>query len=753
MTFPLNRLARRIRRISIRAKLVVAFVLFAGLPVAAAGGAGALHAFSLLNDGLEDRLRSETTLKADSIRRTMGQAEADVRFLAALPSVRALAAHAGPRAAASVSETLVGFARSRPMYDQLRYLDRAGREVVRVERGASAPVVVPAARLQSKRGRYYFAEAMATPVGHVYVSPMDLNIEHDAIERPPKPMVRFAVAVAGHDGTPRGVVVLNLLAAQVLDEALGVGSGTLALVSSEGYCLARAQAGAPPARRGGRLVFSEWLASWATRSDPARIAPASERLGADYAPDVVARILSGAPGAVAEPGLRGRIVGFAPIRPAARGEFWILVHARDKTEALASIRSLQFVVISLGGLAVALALGAGLLAARHFTRPITRLAEGAQAIARGDFDGAIHVDTGDELEDLGRHFTRMAGELKAHDRRLREAHARAERRAGHMRALYDVATDVLAQRPQRDILARVVDDARTLLDADAAVLTLCTDGEGEVAASSGVPSDGVGTHVALPLRGGGGEVGTLCIRYRDGHAMLADEREFLAALADQAALAVEKARLQDRVRAFAALEERERIAADLHDGIIQSLYATGLGLKACVALVAERPSEAVVRLQEVMEHIDTVIRDVRQYVVGLSPESLQGKALGAALTDLARDVALNRLATVAIAVEPGVSGALSPDTTRELFMIGREAIANVVRHAPGARAAIRLGQAAGGLYLSVEDDGAGFDVATAPVGRGLRNIAGRARRLGGEARVESVPGRGTRITVNVPGEA
>lgn len=737
-------------RLSIRAKLVIAFALFAVAPVAAVGGAGALHAFMLLNDGLEDRLRVETALKAEAIRRTARQAEADVAFLARLPTVRALASHADPASAAAVADAFLAFARSRPWYDQLRYLDREGREVVRIDHAAAGPVVVPTTRLQSKRDRYYFAEAIATPPGRVYVSPMDLNIEHGAVERPNKPVVRYGVAITERDERPRGIVVLNLGAAQILEEALGASAGTLALASSNGYYLARTQAATVPGAGGSRLAFPEWLVSWATRSDASRQAPASERLAADYAPEVAARILSGAPGAVMEAGVRGRIVAFAPIASANDGEFWILIHARDKAEALASIRTLQFVILALGGLALAVALGAGLLAARHFTRPITHLAEGAQAIARGDFDHPVHVDAGDELDDLARHFRRMARDLKTHDRRLREAHARAERRARQMRALYDVATDVLAQRSLRDILARVVEVARTLLDAEVAVVSLSVDGGTVTAAVSGELSDGLETPVAAPLSGAGGELGSLCVRYCGSRVMLADEREFLAALADQAALAVEKARLQEQVRALAALEERERIAADLHDGIIQSLYATGLGLEACIALVAEDRAEASARLREIVERIDTVVRDVRNYVVGLSPEALHGKSLGDALSDLGRDLELNGLASVGVTVEPGTSGDLSPDATRELFLIGREALANVVKHAPGARAAVRLARTDGGLSLSVEDDGAGFEAAVPSSGRGLRNIEERARRLGGGARIETAPGQGTRVTVNVP---
>jgi signal transduction histidine kinase len=740
-------------RLPIRAKLVIAFCSFALLPVAAVGGWGALEAFRLLSVGVRDRLKAETALKADGIRRTLDESRADVRLLAELPTVRALAA--GPQARpviAPVEAAFLAFARGRPLYDQIRFLDAAGREIVRVEAGGESPWLVPAPALQSKRDRYYFAEVVATPAGAVYVSPMDLNIEHGQIEQPPKPVVRHAMAVPDGRGAIGGVVVINVLASELLRQALSTRgeAGNVSLVSSGGFYLARAVD--RPAGPGlGR--FPSWLASWTTRDPAADRVPASDRLSAEYGPDVVGALLSGGAGTVDEPGLRGRILAFAPIFPRDEPgfEYWVLLHARDKARVLASLRWLQLTALALGAVGLVVALVAGHAAARHFTQPITELTRGVQAIAQGDFDRPVRVRTNDELEDLARQFLRMAADLKAHERRLRDAQARAERRAQQAHALYAVATEILALRESSPILQRVTDEARRLLGGDVAVLRL-DEHDATPVAVSGDRSLAPRAQLGAALRVERRVLGHLSVGYREEHPTLADEREFLAALADQAALAVETARLQEGVRLLGALTERERIGEDLHDGILQSLYATALGVEECLPLLDARPDVVRGRLHDTLSRLDVVMRDVRNYVVGLQPEALRGKPLHTALGGLARDLELNQLAAVSTRIEAGVDEGLSSRVQTELFHIGREALANVVKHAPGSRAALTLERAGSALRLRVRDDGAGFDPGASGGGRGLRNIQERARRLGGVVSVESVPGAGTCITIEVPME-
>ncbi|MBI4253623.1 MAG: HAMP domain-containing protein, partial [Candidatus Rokubacteria bacterium] len=378
------------RRLSIRTKLVVAFCLFGSVPLAVVGGYGALHAYVLMNDAVRDRLKAGVVMKTEEIQRFLQSVREDVRFLSRLPTVRALAeapvdaSGERRRRAALVAEAFLSFSRARPAYYQIRYLDERGREVVRAEFDGRRHFLVGAEGLQDKRDRYYFVDGMATPPDIVYVSPMDLNIERGEIELPHKPVVRYAVALRGAGGEPRGIVIVNLYASRILGQVLALGQelGSVALATAAGDYLTPA-----PSQGGG--------------------ARASASVLTDFPRALATAVLAGRAGTIVEPGLRGRIVAFAPIFARQdRAEFWVLTHAYRKTEVLASIWSFQLLVLGLGSGVLVLALVLGVIAARHFTRPITALIRGAEAIAGGDFDHRVRVETNDELEDLGAHFTR-----------------------------------------------------------------------------------------------------------------------------------------------------------------------------------------------------------------------------------------------------------------------------------------------------------------------------------------------------------
>jgi signal transduction histidine kinase len=248
-------------------------------------------------------------------------------------------------------------------------------------------------------------------------------------------------------------------------------------------------------------------------------------------------------------------------------------------------------------------------------------------------------------------------------------------------------------------------------------------------------------------------VGNLCVGYRVPRTVGQDELDFLSGLANHAAIAIENARLHREVRELAALEERERIGQDLHDGIIQSIYAAGLGLEECARLAVEDPRSIAPKLETAIEDLNNVIRDVRNYIAGREPEELQDRDLAGALKELARRLTLNALLAVDLSVGEGIQAVLSREQVVHLFHICREALTNVVRHARASRVAVRLGLEKGLLVLTVEDDGVGFDPgARARPGQGLRNMVERARRLGGALALNSAPGRGTGIAIRVPVE-
>lgn len=779
-------------RLPIRAKLVIAFCLFGAVPVVVVGGYGAVRSFFLLNDAVQDRLRAGVVLKAEELQRFHQGVRQDVLFLSRFPTLQALinlpptTREERRRLVAHLGEELLSFSQAHQVYYQVRYIDERGREVVRADFDGQRHYLVPPDRLQEKGDRYYFKEAIVTPPGAIYVSPMDLNIEWGAVEVPHKPVVRYAVALESTRGERRGIIIINIYAFHILSQVLALGQemGEVSLASSAGFYLSRSRwiRGSwdlPP--------FPSWLAFHSERLQPGETFTAlspEEHLSKDFSSDLVATILSGKAGTVVEPGLTGRIVAFAPVFPRQdrQGEFWVLIHAYRKAEVLSSLRSLQILVLVLGTGIVVVALVAGVAAARHFTRPITALISGAEAVAAGNYECPIRVETNDELEDLSHHFTRMAAHLKEHERQVREARERAERKAQETQAMNRIGMEVLALLSLPEILHLVVDKAQQLLKGDLAVLCLTgPEGTLQLGAVSGAaetlrlrPGDPLPaltcekvvchdapcpalagalfpSHVSVPLRSGERVVGCLCVASRALRSAGPDELEFLSGLANQATIAIEKARLHRRVKDLARLEERERIAEDLHDGIIQSIYATGLGLEECVRLADEGPGKVKARLEQLIDSLNAVIRDIRNYVVGLAPERLQDRDLSQALAELARGLALNALLDLDLGVEPGIDGALTLEQTGHLFHICREALTNVVKHAGASRVVLTLGRTNGVLRLHVEDNGAGFDPARRSAsGQGLRNMGERARRLGGSLSIESTPGRGTRISVKVP---
>ncbi|RIK84163.1 MAG: hypothetical protein DCC68_01895 [Planctomycetota bacterium] len=165
---------------------------------------------------------------------------ADVMILSQLRTLRELLAGGEPEGRQALAEEYRLFLEQRRIYDQARFLDAEGMEVVRVNYRERGTEIVPADKLQDKRDRYYFQEAARLASGQLYVSPFDLNVEDGAIERPVKPTIRFATPVFADDGAFRGVVIVNYLGARLLDrlrEAAIGALGDVALVNADGYWL------------------------------------------------------------------------------------------------------------------------------------------------------------------------------------------------------------------------------------------------------------------------------------------------------------------------------------------------------------------------------------------------------------------------------------------------------------------------------------------------------------------------------------
>jgi signal transduction histidine kinase len=369
----------------------------------------------------------------------------------------------------------------------------------------------------------------------------------------------------------------------------------------------------------------------------------------------------------------------------------------------------------------------------------------------------------------------------------------ARDRAQRLEAIRAITTAILAGTDTTELLAMVVRHARELADADLATLALPVgSGRLTVEAADGLLADQlrgtvfpaagsvtgevirtgkavvladasadervvqpiiraeVGPAVFIPLAVRGAILGTLTVANANAGPLLREAAiPLVETFAEQAAVALEYGRLQDELQRLALLEDRERIAKELHDGAIQALFAVGMGLQGSAALAGSEELRG--RLQHAVEEVDRVIRDLRNYIFGLRPGILADRQLDQALQRLCEEFQ-ERTGVVTVAeVDPQVAAELASQAG-DVVQLAREALSNVSRHAEAATCRVSLYRAEAGRVLEVDDDGQGFDPAAATgTGQGLRNLRERAEGLGGRAEIDSIPGRGTSVRVTIPG--
>jgi signal transduction histidine kinase len=232
---------------------------------------------------------------------------------------------------------------------------------------------------------------------------------------------------------------------------------------------------------------------------------------------------------------------------------------------------------------------------------------------------------------------------------------------------------------------------------------------------------------------------------RGGGDFSVNDEEIAVALAAAAGVAIENAHLQERVRQVAVLEDRERMARDLHDTIIQRLFATGLGLQALTHLAAPDVAD---RIQEAVEDLDATIREIRGVIFALQSHEHGEQSLRVRVLGLATDMTTVLGFVPRVHFDGPIDTVVSEALATDLLAVLRELLSNVAHHAAAASTDIYL-LAGSEIILRVEDDGRG----PGPVrdgGRGLQNLENRARSYGGSFALVSKEGRGSLAEWRVP---
>jgi signal transduction histidine kinase len=224
--------------------------------------------------------------------------------------------------------------------------------------------------------------------------------------------------------------------------------------------------------------------------------------------------------------------------------------------------------------------------------------------------------------------------------------------------------------------------------------------------------------------------------------------EFLAVTAGSA---ISTLRLQERLRRAALLEERERIARDLHDSIIQDLFAVGLNIQASVNLLDSEPAEARVRakLDEAIEQLDEAISELRRFIFDLRPPVWARPSLRQEVADLVDQLSTPYQAQVNLDVTCS-SDSIPADVSEQLLATIKEALSNALRHSGSAEIDIRIGCDQSQVEVSVTDHGTGFDPDAASQGMGLANMTERVTTAGGSFRIDTEPGAGTVVRSTFP---
>ena len=252
--------------------------------------------------------------------------------------------------------------------------------------------------------------------------------------------------------------------------------------------------------------------------------------------------------------------------------------------------------------------------------------------------------------------------------------------------------------------------------------------------------------------------GRLYMTEKDGGLKFSKDDERIAmTLAAQAGVAIENTNLLEEVRLrgeeVAVLEERDRISKDLHDGVIQSIYSVGLSIQGAVALIERDPEGTRKRMNEAINTLDDVVRDVRSYIFALQPKSVEERGLKKGIEELVKDLEVNALVETTVHLSEDALGMI-PDAVRgDVIQIARGVLSNIARHARATHVSVNcIVEKNHIVIMTIEDDGIGFDPATVVRGDGLTNIEDRATGIGGEFVISKRTPKGTVHTLSLPGE-
>ena len=433
---------------------------------------------------------------------------------------------------------------------------------------------------------------------------------------------------------------------------------------------------------------------------------------------------------------------------------------------------------------------------RSLLKPLQDLGLAAKRLGENQLDAPIQVEGPEEMRMLSRAFDEMRSRLHTARGELIQWNATLEQRVAQrtkeLETLNEVSREISSRLDIQQVLNSVTEKARTLLGGDVASLCLvdtnqywmklqAVSGPRNAIVSKTMRADekfidavlagdhamicGVGScqggcrmlskeyrtsHLAAPLRIGDRVIGALCVGSPAQNLFAVESADMLTKLANVAVIALENARLFAQAERVATLEERRRVAAEMHDGLGQTLSYLGLMTDQVVDFLSGgQEGAALERLYKTRETISKATSDVRRAINSLMDETPAKKDLCTRLRDTLEEIASQHDLEPVWSSDADSAPGCSPQAAEQVYNITREALVNAARHANAKQVSVQVGRSNKNYFVTVEEDGNGFDTTQpAPGGHfGLQIMQARAKHIGGEIEVQSTPESGTRITL------
>jgi len=465
----------------------------------------------------------------------------------------------------------------------------------------------------------------------------------------------------------------------------------------------------------------------------------------------------------------------------------------DATQAMNYLRVIQIVLL----LCALTLLSVLAWMTRHsLMKPLEALGAAAKRIGENRLDEPIQVEGPEEMRELSQAIDEMRSRLRVAQGELARwtdtLEQRVMQRTQELETLNEVSREISSRLDVQQVLDSVTEKARSMLGGDIASLCLVDTNqhwlklqaisgprraiigdtmpahadfanavlEGDQAMMCGVGGCRGGcqmlsdefraSHLAAPLRIGDRVIGALCVGSPAQNQFAAESANMLTKLANVAAIALENARLFAQAERAATMEERRRVAAEMHDGLGQTLSYLGVMTDQVVEFLSDgKEGVALERLRKTRETIGKATSDVRRAINTLMDDSPAQKDLWTRLRDSANENASQHDLKLVWLADGDSTPEPSPQIAEQVYNITREALVNAARHANAKQVRVQVGRHDENYFVTIEDDGKGFDASQpAPGGHfGLQIMQARAKHIGGRIKLQSEVGRGTRVTL------